>query len=322
MTSKHPTRTLLLAGTLWVLTSFVTNTAFGLPVPFNAPDFSTSLSLVVDEKAPSFVATPCELQQPGVLAPVVIVPTPDDMPFPAPGGVKISIEKYGPDDWCSVLPDGTTGNFTTNIENTHSFSVVVTSITLNYNEEILNLSDFSWNASHNNISGPTTNVTIKPALGSQIVEPGETIKVSFKITRIGPGTTTLDVLNATLPEGGDFEDEDECISEEPIEPTLHGIDEALFFTELETPEDFVLEQNFPNPFNPSTAIRFYLPASNEVNLSVYDSQGRLINELHNGSLEAGSHEFMFDASGLPSGSYFYSIRSTQFNQTRLMTLLK
>ncbi|HLA68441.1 MAG TPA: T9SS type A sorting domain-containing protein [Bacteroidota bacterium] len=65
--------------------------------------------------------------------------------------------------------------------------------------------------------------------------------------------------------------------------------------------------NFPNPFNPSTTISFVLPEDGNVTLKVYDLLGRAVAELVNGTMKAGSHETMFDASKLPSGVYFYKL---------------
>jgi len=97
----------------------------------------------------------------------------------------------------------------------------------------------------------------------------------------------------------------------------------------ETPERFNLSQNFPNPFNPSTTINFTLARSSEVNLTVYDLNGRKVAELLNGNnFTQGSHDLSFDASNLASGVYIYRLKaisangSESFTQTRKMTLIK
>jgi len=97
----------------------------------------------------------------------------------------------------------------------------------------------------------------------------------------------------------------------------------------ETPEKFNLSQNFPNPFNPSTTINFTLARSSEVNLTVYDLNGRKVAELLNGNnFTQGSHNLSFDASNLASGVYIYRLKaisangSETFSQTRKMTLIK
>ena len=88
------------------------------------------------------------------------------------------------------------------------------------------------------------------------------------------------------------------------------------------PESFRLHQNYPNPFNPSTTIRFELMARTPVRLAVYDLLGREMKLLVNETLEAGIFEETWDASGMPSGTYFYRLTSDTFVQTKRMVLVK
>lgn len=91
----------------------------------------------------------------------------------------------------------------------------------------------------------------------------------------------------------------------------------------EVPQDFKLAQNFPNPFNPSTTIRFDLPKASAVNLTVTDLSGRIIARLVDGDkLPAGSYNYKFDAAGLASGLYFYTIQTETMNDTKKMMLIK
>jgi len=92
--------------------------------------------------------------------------------------------------------------------------------------------------------------------------------------------------------------------------------------EIKHPSGFVLEQNYPNPFNPNTHIRFTLPEKNYTTLRIYDSLGELIEELINEVIEPGNYEFVFDANKLSSGTYFYSLSSGKFQESRKMILLK
>lgn len=71
---------------------------------------------------------------------------------------------------------------------------------------------------------------------------------------------------------------------------------------------YVLLKNAPNPFNPSTRMRFSLPLRAHVQLSVFDNLGRAVATLHDGVLDAGDHDMVFDGSGLPSGSYHALLR--------------
>ncbi|HLT25008.1 MAG TPA: T9SS type A sorting domain-containing protein, partial [Ignavibacteria bacterium] len=89
-----------------------------------------------------------------------------------------------------------------------------------------------------------------------------------------------------------------------------------------TPEKFQLHQNFPNPFNPSTIIRFDLVQSGYTRLSIYDVSGKKITVLVDANLSPGSYEYNFNAENLPSGVYFYKIESEAFTETKRMILIK
>jgi hypothetical protein len=88
------------------------------------------------------------------------------------------------------------------------------------------------------------------------------------------------------------------------------------------PEAYFLSANYPNPFNPSTEIRFALPEAARVDLVVYDVLGREVARLVDGTQEAGHHRAPFDASALPSGVYLYRLTAGDFVETRRMVLMK
>ncbi len=88
------------------------------------------------------------------------------------------------------------------------------------------------------------------------------------------------------------------------------------------PKIFALRQNYPNPFNPVTNIEFDLPKSEFVNLVVFNTLGQEVKTLVNETKPAGSYRVDFDASGLPSGAYFYRITAGDFVQTNKMMLVK
>jgi hypothetical protein len=75
------------------------------------------------------------------------------------------------------------------------------------------------------------------------------------------------------------------------------------------PEEFVLLGNYPNPFNPSTQIRFQIARASDVTLDVYDIAGRLVASKALGVQTPGEHAVTFDASNLASGSYFYRLKN-------------
>lgn len=88
------------------------------------------------------------------------------------------------------------------------------------------------------------------------------------------------------------------------------------------PGAFELHQNYPNPFNPSTYISFSLPVRTRVKLTVYDMLGRVVKTLADNSFEPGNHKVVFDAAGLSSGIYFYSISTPGFSSTKRMAFIK
>jgi hypothetical protein len=85
---------------------------------------------------------------------------------------------------------------------------------------------------------------------------------------------------------------------------------------------YVLAQNFPNPFNPETVIRFVLPAQAQTQLAVYDISGRLVRTLVNSTLEAGAHSATFDGSGLSAGMYIYRLTAGDVTVNGKMVLVK
>jgi len=81
--------------------------------------------------------------------------------------------------------------------------------------------------------------------------------------------------------------------------------------------------NYPNPFNPTTTVSFFLPSAQTVNLKVYNVLGQQVGTLiSNRRMEAGAHRAVFDASNLPSGIYYYRIKAGDFVSTQKMMLLK
>lgn len=86
--------------------------------------------------------------------------------------------------------------------------------------------------------------------------------------------------------------------------------------------DFSLEQNFPNPFNPSTRINYQIAKDNFVTLKVYDIIGNEVAALVNNQQPAGKYSVDFNSANLPSGVYLYRLQAGNYIQTRKMTLIK
>ena len=88
------------------------------------------------------------------------------------------------------------------------------------------------------------------------------------------------------------------------------------------PTKFELYQNYPDPFNPTTTIRFDIPETSRINLFVYDLLGRQVASLVEGMVSAGKHVATFDARGLASGTYIYSLETPDGVFSKTMLLVK
>jgi hypothetical protein len=89
-----------------------------------------------------------------------------------------------------------------------------------------------------------------------------------------------------------------------------------------TPDEFALEQNYLNPFNPSTSIQYSISSKQFVTLKVYDVLGNEITTLVNEEKSAGSYNVQFTMDNFSSGIYFYKLTAGEFVQTRKMILIK
>lgn len=127
------------------------------------------------------------------------------------------------------------------------------------------------------------------------------------------GDVLILTLTAELLDGTPFEASD-CViirAKDPEPPTAYPGGEQV-----------VLGLAVPNPFNPGTTIGFTLPKETSVRLIVYDVKGRLVERLVDGVYSAGEHSVYWDATGLPSGTYFYRLETPTMSQARRMILLK
>ena len=125
-----------------------------------------------------------------------------------------------------------------------------------------------------------------------------------------------------------------------LDPSLGGVEDShinasSFKSEVSVedrkagriPLSFRLEQNSPNPFNPETAIRFYLPVRSRVSLKIFDVMGRLVKEFNPTNYGAGDHAVVWDATdaggvAVPSGVYYYQLNAEQYSENRKMILIR
>jgi len=110
----------------------------------------------------------------------------------------------------------------------------------------------------------------------------------------------------------------------PKIPFFSSVDPSDVVDKKKIPTKFVLERNFPNPFNPSTVISWQLAVGSIVTLKVYDLLGREVETLVNEFQLPGNHHSTFFTlhSALPSGVYFYRLQAGEFSETKKMVLMK
>ncbi|MBS1494684.1 MAG: T9SS type A sorting domain-containing protein [Bacteroidetes bacterium] len=90
----------------------------------------------------------------------------------------------------------------------------------------------------------------------------------------------------------------------------------------EIPKEYKLYNNYPNPFNPTTKIKWDLPFSGFVKLKIYNAVGIEVESIVNEKQNAGSYAVDFNAASLPSGIYFYKLVTEKFSETKKMILIK
>jgi hypothetical protein len=97
---------------------------------------------------------------------------------------------------------------------------------------------------------------------------------------------------------------------------------VIIHDSADLPNGNTLFSNYPNPFGWFTSIPFNLPQAADVTLAVYDVLGHQIRQLVSGTKPAGTYEVSFDATGLPSGVYFYRLRAGDFVETKRMVVVR
>ena len=81
-------------------------------------------------------------------------------------------------------------------------------------------------------------------------------------------------------------------------------------------DGYSLEQNYPNPFQNETTLKFKIPKQAKVKLNVFDLSGKEVAVLVNGKLSSGDHKVLFSAQNLPSGVYYYRLQAGEFLDTK------
>jgi len=142
-----------------------------------------------------------------------------------------------------------------------------------------------------------------------LINPNERVKVLVKFT---------DYRGIYLFHCHNLEHEDDgmMLNFKIVNPV--GINEG----NSKVPEDYILYQNFPNPFNPSTEIKFSIPKDSNIKLKIYDQLGREVTTLVDAFKKAGTHSVKFNADNLSAGEYFYKLISGNILIAKKMLLIK
>ncbi len=143
--------------------------------------------------------------------------------------------------------------------------------------------------------------------------------------RLDPGDTEYRIITCTPDSAGIARVSLHIACNDASCPHLYVdliVDGITDVADAPRPHGIRLEQNFPNPFNPATEIRYALPSFGTVQLSVHDLLGRRIATLVNDAQSGGTHRVVFDAAGLPPGIYVCRLRWNGRSVSRTMTLLK
>lgn len=128
---------------------------------------------------------------------------------------------------------------------------------------------------------------------------------------------TTDQSYGRLPNGsGNFTSLENC------SPGAHNEAVTSIEKDLSNKKNFILLDNYPNPFNPMTVIGYQLSVISDVQLDIYNASGQHVRNLISGEQSAGSHQIQFDGSGLPSGIYIYQLETNDFLEKKKMLLLK
>lgn len=146
--------------------------------------------------------------------------------------------------------------------------------------------------------------------------PWQTVSNNSAYTVIAPSSDFT--LKLTITDGN---------NETAVSDEHHVVVDEPFFSKVDTPDEFSLDGNYPNPFNPSTNINFGLPEQAAISINVYNMLGQRVATLINSTLDAGYHTTQFDASRLASGIYIVKIQAIgnsgeRFNSTRQISLVK
>ena len=181
------------------------------------------------------------------------------------------------------------------------------------------------------IQSTSSQFTVSPSNASLAPGANQTVYITFTPTLKNTTTTASIVFThnasgspSTVPVSG-ASGSGQIVGQVAVSSSISNLTAA--------PEEYAIAQNFPNPFNPTTTIAYYLPEASRVRLSVFNILGQEVATLVDGEVREGVQTLDWNASSnagsaLPSGLYFYRLHATsvwtgrEFSDTKRMTLLK
>jgi hypothetical protein len=167
----------------------------------------------------------------------------------------------------------------------------------------------------NDIDSPDTTLTWQFDVSNDTVN-WQFDEVTTELTLTAPGFNGVVTLYCTVTDDSSASVQDSFMVKVIADPT--GIEDLVNLI----PDKYFLNQNYPNPFNPVTKIKYGLPKSGKVKIEIYNIIGQKVLTILDEYKDAGYHATDFNAGNLPSGVYFYQIRTKEFNNVKKMVLVK
>jgi hypothetical protein len=177
------------------------------------------------------------------------------------------------------------------------------------------------------------NVGVSPLVVTEVLGVGGVFGVDIGTFTVDVGSSRKVAVSFTPPSAGNYAGQLEFVSNDPVHDTLRvyvwgygelvtGISEVLG-----VPKTFAVSPNYPNPFNPTTSIKYQLPQSSDVRLVIYNVLGQRVRTLLNNQIEAGYHEVVWDGlndygNQLGSGIYIYRFEAGDYSRVQKMIMMK
>ena len=209
-----------------------------------------------------------------------------------------------PSGAATISADNPVINPNTNLHNNANYSAMTTTSILGGTAISLNITRL------NNCYNLTPGTYKLGEIRFNRVDTAGCITLTFRTNSVFQDSIT----QLTNPSGWTFTNPGSCIRLDYLTGTEGN--------NSEIPTVFKLYNNYPNPFNPSTSIKYDVPKNTFVNLSVYDILGKLVTNLVSQDMTAGRYDIVWDAKNYASGTYIYRLEAGEFTDVKKMILVK